>query len=103
MTDDFHSLFERFIEESKYLKNLSPKTIISYKQAWAVYSRWLGAASNETDLKRATKDAVMGLGTGSQDQDHQHQHLRARHQLLLGLASSRGPHRRAYCGDEGKR
>lgn len=61
MTDDFHSLFERFIEESKYLKNLSPKTIISYNQAWAVYRRWLGTASNEPELKRATKDAVMGL------------------------------------------
>lgn len=61
MTVDFHSLFEHFIEESKYLKNLSPQTIRSYTQAWAIYRTWLGAASNEQELKRAAKDSVMAL------------------------------------------
>jgi site-specific recombinase XerD len=58
---DFPVLFERFLEEGKYLKNLSPKTILSYSQAWATYRKWLGAASNEAELKAACKTAVMAL------------------------------------------
>ncbi len=60
-TIDFQTHFDRFLEEGKYLKNLSSKTIISYSQAWAIYGKWFRKAADEPELKAACKSAVMAL------------------------------------------
>src|SRR5258706_13326262 len=66
-------LFEQFLQEKRYLANLSPKTLVSYKQSYNTYQRVLGkAASGENSevncqtasvsfTKDTLKDFVIGM------------------------------------------
>lgn len=53
-------LFKTFLQEKQYLSNLSPKTLVSYEQAFNTYQRVLGGqvgyASKADDIP--TKDAL---------------------------------------------
>jgi site-specific recombinase XerD len=43
-------LFEQFIREKIYLKNVSPKTVRYYRDSWAAYQRYAGEQLNKNQL-----------------------------------------------------
>jgi integrase/recombinase XerD len=45
-------LFEQFVKERKYLKNVTPKTVIYYRNSWDSFSKFVSAQLPE-DLSRA--------------------------------------------------
>ena len=53
--------FKRFLEERKYLKNVSIKTLTSYRCAWKAFEPFLADVQSEKQLRGKLKDAVIGL------------------------------------------
>ena len=51
-------LFEKFLEEKKYLTGVTAKTITTYRSAWIAYERTIGNALPD---KQSLKDFIIGL------------------------------------------
>jgi hypothetical protein len=47
------ALFERFLRERQYLKNVTPKTLVWYEAAWKAFNRSRIAAPSATLIKRS--------------------------------------------------
>ena len=59
--DALSTLFERFLRERRYLKNVTPKTVVWYETAFLALSRAV-RLSGPDDLNRSVlQDFVVGL------------------------------------------
>lgn len=55
------TLFDQFVAERRYLKNVAAKTVEWYGNSFRAFQPYLYAAQSEVDLRTAVRDAVMGL------------------------------------------
>src|SRR5512135_2390428 len=53
--------FQRFLEERKYLKGVSAKTLKCYRGAWNAFEPFLADVKSEKQLRGKLKDAVMTM------------------------------------------
>ena len=55
------ALFEKFLQDRKYLKNVSPKTINSYCGAWKAFQPFVEPAIENGTIREGVKQAVESL------------------------------------------
>ena len=53
--------FQRFLEERRYLKGVSAKTLRCYRGAWNAFEPFLADVKSEKQLRGKLKDAVMSM------------------------------------------
>lgn len=53
------SLYDTFLDERRYLKNCSPMTIRSYRQAWNFFEPHIAPVTNPDELRAALKAGVL--------------------------------------------
>jgi integrase len=62
---DFELLQETFKTERRYLKNVTPKTLSWYHDAFRAFAPFLNTVDEERELKPALKNAVIAMaGSG---------------------------------------
>jgi integrase/recombinase XerD len=54
-------LYGQFVEDRKYLKNVSRKTLAGYKSAWGAFGPHLSDVAEETAVKTAVKAAIIAI------------------------------------------
>ncbi len=54
-------LFKLFVEDRKYLKNVSKKTLTGYRSAWNAFGPYLGDVQQETAVKEGVKRAIIAI------------------------------------------
>ena len=52
-------LYETFLEERRFLKNCSPKTLRSYGQAWNAFESVLAPVKAPDEVRAAIKDGIV--------------------------------------------
>jgi len=55
------ALYNTFLQERRFLKNCSPKTLRSYGQAWDSFETVLGPVKNAEDVRAAVKAGVVEM------------------------------------------
>jgi site-specific recombinase XerD len=54
-------LYDTFLQERRFLKNCSPKTLRSYGQAWSAFESTLAPVTNVADVRAAVKAGVLAM------------------------------------------
>ena len=81
-TSSVEELFEKFIRDKRYLKNLSERTIDSYRE---VFGRWIRFVGREMPSEERLETFVVGMREADFD-NHHLQHLHQIVQLIPILA-----------------
>ena len=55
------SLYETFLQERRFLKNCSPKTLRSYGQAWSAFESALAPVTDVADVRAGVKAGVLAM------------------------------------------
>ena len=86
------TLFQQFLSEPRYLKNVTQSTIEWYETAWTMLRGAVGDASpfNKSTLQQFVGDAAAAKRSAGLVQD-----LYQSAQRVLRVAASRGPYARA--------
>ena len=53
------TLYETFLQERRYLKNCSPKTLRSYGQAWNAFESVLAPVQSPDEIRMAIKTGIL--------------------------------------------
>lgn len=56
-----NALYETFLQERRFLKNCSPKTLRSYGQAWAAFESVLSPVKTSEEVRAALKAGILRL------------------------------------------
>src|SRR4051812_24461615 len=80
-------LFERFLKEKLFLKNVSPRTIIYFKRCYSAYKRHLGVMPTEANLK----EFVIKLRESGVTIETVNSYIRGINSFLAWLAESGHP------------
>jgi integrase/recombinase XerD len=58
---DIPTLYDRFFQERRYLKNITAKTVLFYGQSWAAWRPFLENVKTEQELAAAVKNGTMAM------------------------------------------
>ena len=58
-----NALYQTFLQERRFLKNCSPKTLRSYRQAWHSFDPVLSPVKKSEDVRAAVKTGVVEMMT----------------------------------------
>ena len=87
--DALSTLFERFLRERRYLKNVTPKTVVWYETAFLALSRAV-RLSGPDDLNRSVLQDFVVRPARARPVARVLQHLPQGPQCILRVASRRG-------------